>query len=230
MIRRSRGDSVGCPALAGQQSVRGLRDHLVHRAPCHRHGDDLVTDQRRGPERERAQGIAALAAPNLGNARRTRRRHRARRRTHRWPRRASTPRVPVGHEGGDLWITMRSCHQQIPQVAHRVGLDVVHVAQTTKRRLVERVVTGTRRSRCRRRRADRSASRMPRGRTALRSSVAPIAVLMSSVRSRSSRRMSPAGGSGRPDHAAQGIGEPSHSTSKNWAATRSVCLCAWGCS
>ena len=36
---------------------------------------------------------------------------------------------------------MRSSHQQIPQVAHGVCLDVVHVAQATKRRLVQRFVS-----------------------------------------------------------------------------------------
>ena len=121
---------------------------------------------------------------------------------------------------------MRSCHQQIAEVAHRVGLDVVHVAQATKRRLVERVRSGSRRSRCRRRSrrpVRRSNAARSNGR---RSSFASVAVLMPMFGA-DARRMT-SSGIGPTGSCAHGIGDPSHSTSKNWAATRSVCLCAVG--
>ena len=124
--------------LGQEQPVGSLRQHLVDRAPCHRHGDDLVTDERRGPERERTQRVTALRTPDLGDARRTRD-HIVRGQHTAYG--LAVPvllGVPVRHERRDLGIAMGSRHEQVAEVAHGVRFDVVHVAQAAQRGRVER--------------------------------------------------------------------------------------------
>ena len=131
MMRRRSSRRVGWCRLLGQACIAGLRRPLVDGTPRHVQRNEGAS--REGGQADRAHGrhglAAAAAVPQFGD-----------------PWRAcllavrledasdglAVPHLledPAGEERGDLGLLMRRRQQEVAQVADRVVLHVVHVAQ-----------------------------------------------------------------------------------------------------